>query len=158
MTENFLDKAMANLTVRDDKIYHCGVCQRPYKNEGSCRNHIEATHQKELETTALILKEDEMKQYSVYHMNENPWLDRPLARLLSQDFESNYTLVALVSTDKGLDDVYQVTNHIDNEWWENPEVDWHKESRSTSINDLIVLAEGKCWRVARIGFEEVKII
>jgi hypothetical protein len=61
--------------------------------------------------------------------------------------------VAEVDTNS-LEDAFRLTNHIDEAWFNNPEVKVIKKSRSTSIGDVMEL-DGKKYIVNDIGFKEV---
>lgn len=63
---------------------------------------------------------------------------------------SAFVPVAVVDTDD-LDEAYRLTNHIDKLWWENEGVVALRESRSTSIGDVLDL-NGKFYVVDRCGF------
>ena len=67
----------------------------------------------------------------------------------------NYSLIATVETDE-LGEVFGLTNHIHYEWWRNDGVELVKESRSTSVGDLIEAEDGILYMVASVGFTEVK--
>ena len=62
-------------------------------------------------------------------------------------------LVAIVKGDD-LDDAYRLTNHIDEEWWKNREVECVKRSRSTSVGDFMEV-NGEWFIVAPVGFDQV---
>lgn len=51
-------------------------------------------------------------------------------------FPKDYELVARVDT-HDLDEAYGLTNHIDTAWWENEKVTLFKESRSSSVGDVL---------------------
>jgi len=55
--------------------------------------------------------------------------------------EDNFDLVAEVECG-GLEDVFYLTNHVDQAWWENPGVTCLKQSRSTSVGDVVVAEDG----------------
>jgi hypothetical protein len=62
-----------------------------------------------------------------------------------------------------LDDVYKLTNHIDNNWTNNSKVSpIHPFPRSTSIGDIIVDLfnpfKVSYFRVASFGFERIEVI
>jgi hypothetical protein len=71
----------------------------------------------------------------------------------------DYTLVAEVEA-KHIDEVFQLTNHIDSDWTKNEGVELAEgvsaaRARSTSVGDVIVgpRAEGWSAMVAGIGFK-----
>jgi len=52
--------------------------------------------------------------------------------------DENFELVAEIESPNS-DDVFRITNHIDEAWWNNPEVrSYTHGSRSTSVGDIIV--------------------
>ena len=63
------------------------------------------------------------------------------------------TLVAVVDTND-LEEAYKLTNHIDHKWWLNNEVVKVKESRSTSVGDIMV-RNGKTYQVCTFSFTEL---
>ena len=71
-----------------------------------------------------------------------------------QEFsDANFDLVAEVVC-PGLEDVFYLTNHVDHAWWENEGVTCIKQSRSTSVGDVVVaeddtrfLCRGTGWGV-----------
>lgn len=74
---------------------------------------------------------------------------------------TNYDMVAYVDA-SNLDVVFHHTNHIDHSWWENDGVELIKESRSTSVGDLIIEVDGfggvcGAWLVSGVGFKKVGI-
>lgn len=75
------------------------------------------------------------------------------------DFPNGFVDVAIVDTEKGLEDVFRVTNHIDHAWWENPEVKmFKKDSRSTSVGDVIEDENGKRFLCDMAGWTEFPMI
>ena len=71
-----------------------------------------------------------------------------------------YSHVADVDVaDEHYADVFRLTNHIERSWQENAAVTPVGEAvegaRSTSVGDIIVLADGKVLRCARVGWKEV---
>ena len=64
-------------------------------------------------------------------------------------------LVAFVEAET-IDNVYRLTNHIDDLWWENPEVEVVKNSRSTSCGDVVEDPQGRLWVCAAVGWVEWK--
>lgn len=69
-------------------------------------------------------------------------------------FPAGYTHVADVTTDD-IGRVFELTNHIDKSWTQNPEVEpkGTHQLRSTSVGDVIV-GEGKRVSVEGIGLRE----
>jgi len=55
--------------------------------------------------------------------------------------DDNFELVARVECGQ-LEDVFYLTNHVEHAWWENEGVDCVKESRSTSVGDVVVTEDG----------------
>lgn len=74
------------------------------------------------------------------------WAQERLAGASPSDFRP----VAVVDTDD-LDEAYRLTNHIDKLWWHNEKVVALRESRSTSIGDVLDV-NGKYYVVDRCGF------
>lgn len=69
-------------------------------------------------------------------------------------FPSDYELVAYVETDdKNL--AYELTNHIHQEWWKNEGVRCMKETRSTSVGDVMEV-NGELWRVEPLGYKKLE--
>lgn len=68
-------------------------------------------------------------------------------------FPADYELVAYVETDdKGV--AYELTNHIHQEWWKNEGVRCMKETRSTSVGDVMEV-NGELWRVEPLGYKKL---
>lgn len=63
-----------------------------------------------------------------------------------------YELVAELASDD-LDDIFRLTNHIDCAWYENEGVITHKQSRSTSVGDIVQTSSG-FFRCMPIGWEK----
>jgi hypothetical protein len=96
-----------------------------------------------------------MKIYKVYHNSacldhlSFHWGDKVMPQTDKLD------LVATVNAES-LEDVFRCTNHIDWEWWENPNVLSFLKSRSTSCGDVIEeMDTGKRYVVAAVGFKEM---
>ena len=67
----------------------------------------------------------------------------------------NYDLVAEVEVaGNAYGEAFRLTNHIDKDWWANPEVTCIKRSRSTSVGDVIVDDDGVRRRCEMIGWTE----
>jgi hypothetical protein len=72
------------------------------------------------------------------------------------DFPKDFVLVAKVQTDD-LDAAFEKTNTIDKYWWENQGVEaLVTKTRSTSVGDVMVDAEGKKHMVAGFGFKALE--
>ena len=70
--------------------------------------------------------------------------------------DENYELVAEVDCDaENYQDVFRLTNTIDEPWWNNPQVTCLKKTRSFSVGDVIVGADGVRRRCDRIGWTEL---
>lgn len=67
----------------------------------------------------------------------------------------HYDRVATVEA-RGLDDAYELTNHIDKPWWENTGVELHVEprARSTSVGDVIVRDDGAKFLCESFGWQQ----
>lgn len=66
-----------------------------------------------------------------------------------------YDHVANVDCDS-VGQTFQLTNHIDFSWWENEGVTLIKESRSTSVGDVVEDTEtDKLWLCCGVGWQEV---
>jgi hypothetical protein len=77
-----------------------------------------------------------------------------LPNLAENKFPEDYELVAKVDTNS-VEKAYELTNHIDCEWWENEGVELVKQSRSTSVGDVIEI-EGKLHRCEMMGWKEIQ--
>ena len=88
--------------------------------------------------------------FQVFHAKEPNFRDDKLIEFN----DDNFVLVAKVECDRH-QMTFKYTNHIDRAWWENPEVKWHKpQSRSTSVGDVVVDADGNRFRVMGMGWQE----
>ena len=65
-----------------------------------------------------------------------------------------YHLVARVKAEN-IEEAYAKTQHIDNAWHDNLDVETIRYSRSTSIGDVIQDESGGFWVVASFGFTEL---
>ena len=84
---------------------------------------------------------------SQFEVNPNIWKTTP----------QGFKLVALVHA-RDFDHAFQLTNHMDHAWWENPQVTLLVEptQRSTSIGDVIIpLAEARM--AAYYGFQRIYV-
>jgi len=87
--------------------------------------------------------------FKVYHANEpNFGMGKP------PKFPQEFTHVANVDT-ATIDEVYRLTNHIGYAWWESKWVDCIKQSRSTSVGDVVVDSNGKIFRCENVGWKEI---
>jgi hypothetical protein len=75
----------------------------------------------------------------------------------------NYEMVAEIlleghHPDQNLEKVFELTNHIDHDWRDNPGVKVigviGGRHRSTSINDVVEV-NGKCWICDTVGWKEI---
>lgn len=99
---------------------------------------------------AIGLSESSSAVIEVWH-NENPRFrnEKPTA------FPKGFTHVANVHTDN-LEHAYRQTNHIDQAWWENEDVDpIVKETRSTSVGDVLV-KNGVKYLVSNAGMTKLQ--
>ena len=84
--------------------------------------------------------------------------------------DSTYVHVADVDvTDSEHAAAFELTNTIDNYWWDNPSVTANFESpafremngmkgtRSTSVGDVIVLSDGSALQCASFGWESINV-
>lgn len=97
-------------------------------------------------------------RFSVFHDREPrfgiDWMgdDAPKTVKLA-DFDK----VAEVVCDN-LEDVFRVTNHIDESWQNNSEVEWSvPRARSTSVGDVVITSDGKAFLCDHVGWVEVKV-
>ncbi len=76
--------------------------------------------------------------------------DRAIARWLNN--HEQYIKVADV-TARDLDEVWDITQNVNDSWIKNPNVIWSKshDLRSTSVGDVLV-HDGKAWLVSWRGF------
>ena len=65
----------------------------------------------------------------------------------------NYRLVAEVDSED-LEHIFRLTNHIENDWWENEGIKVIEKSRSTSVGDMVELSNGKRFICKFVGWEE----
>ncbi len=95
-----------------------------------------------------------MNIFEVYHATTPTFMDTDPA-FLKETFPMQHTFVARVATDD-VHRVYQLTNHIDRSWLENPEVTpGVTRARSTSVGDVFIdRANGKGYVVNSIGLGE----
>ena len=95
------------------------------------------------------------KTFKVYH-TKNWALNANLHSANLDEYkpkESDYELVAYCECTLG--ETFHLTNHIDTAWWDNEGVTKVKESRSTSVGDVVEdCRTGKLWLVAGVGWCE----
>jgi hypothetical protein len=77
---------------------------------------------------------------------------KPTFDMTEKTFPQDYELVAEVESDE-LEVVYEFTNHIHQEWWKNEGVKLVKESRSTSVGDVVEI-NGKRFLCGMTGWVE----
>jgi len=68
-------------------------------------------------------------------------------------------LVAILGPEiaEELDDVFRLTNHIEEDWRNNKEIKITPEARrSTSVGDIVIDPNGAVWRCMSCGWEQVK--
>jgi hypothetical protein len=118
--------------------------------------------------------------YAVFHANDLMTRTQPDHEWWSakQNGDHRYQLVAIVEAP--LEEVFQLTNHIDHAWWDNPQILWspvtgqreaandmialfppsllaEQQPRSTSTGDIIVACQTKrAWLVMPVGFQEIQ--
>jgi hypothetical protein len=93
-----------------------------------------------------------MKKHTVYHKR------RPDFKGLRNNNKkinlAEYDKVAVVKAEN-VEDVFSLTNHVDRPWWTNKNISLIKQSRSTSVGD-IVECEETFFYCDSIGWKEVK--
>jgi len=96
----------------------------------------------------------------IFHVTEEArkglsWIRAEVATVL--DFDKNFELVADVNLPDDIDLAFQLTNSIEDNWWEHPGVTkGSKEGyRSTSVGDVIELSDGTYHMVDGSGWVEV---
>lgn len=97
-------------------------------------------------------------RYSVFH-EKNPmfgikWMGDAAPKSVNlADFDK---VAEVDCTD--LEDVFRVTNNIDTDWQNNPEVKWSvKRARSTSVGDVVITSDGKAFLCDHVGWVEVRV-
>lgn len=90
----------------------------------------------------IFTKEDALRSFNI-----------PM--LTGEKDDSGYQFVASVATND-LGDAYMLTNHIEESWTKNEDVDVPRyvDPRSSSIGDIFV-TETEIFIVARVGFEKL---
>ena len=73
-------------------------------------------------------------------------------------YPDDYILVAIVDSEV-LEKVFELTNHIDTQWWDNDgvEVVGDNHHRSTSVGDIVVTNEGT-FRCENMGWHELETV
>lgn len=93
-----------------------------------------------------------MPKFLVYHNNN--FISHHFTPNLKLDSNLLY-LVAEVECEN-LEEAFRLTNHIDQDWWNNPEIRTYYRSRSTSVGDLIYNVEHETLhRVDSFGFSVI---
>lgn len=116
--------------------------------------------------------------YFVLHASENDFRDTSMLEMMDRsegkveskkkfaellDTEGAYHAVAFVHNVQGMDPVFELTNHIEQDWnrkLENKkfvvEINPAKQKRSTSVGDIIIDAKNeKVHLVSGVGFKEL---
>lgn len=71
------------------------------------------------------------------------------------EFPREFTLVARISECPTLGAAFELTNHINRAWWENPGVERvGPPCRSTSVGDVVVF-EGVAYRCELVGWSKI---
>ena len=60
---------------------------------------------------------------------------------LTPKWPEEYQLVAELETES-LEEAFNLTNHVNCAWWDNEGVKLVKQSRSTSVGDIVITSEG----------------
>jgi hypothetical protein len=84
---------------------------------------------------------DRSMKSSVWHVKREMFR-RWLEGGVELRFPLDYECVAMVESDD-LDEVFQLTNTIDRPWWENEGVEVRKQTRSTSVGDVVILPDNQ---------------
>lgn len=96
------------------------------------------------------------KQFKVYHTKD--WSVNTLLHFDSEDYvanEDDYELVAVVYC-LDLEQAFYFTNHVEKSWHEHMNVHATKETRSTSVGDLVENEDGELFLCAGCGWEKVE--
>ena len=67
--------------------------------------------------------------------------------------DDNFEKVAVLEASSA-EQAFELTNHIDREWRKNSGILRYKQSRSTSVGDVIAQDDGKLFRVEPVGMHE----
>jgi len=80
------------------------------------------------------------------------------AQTIWRDADPEYVYVPVAAVfSKDLEVAFQLTNHIDSAWNNNPNVEAAPgKQRSTSVGDLIRKSDGTLWMVDFAGFSQVQ--
>ena len=70
------------------------------------------------------------KTFKVYHFTDDRGFFGYYDEITTFNAD-DYERVAILKCNN-LEDVFRDTNHIDDHWWNNENIEWYKESRSTS--------------------------
>ncbi len=98
-----------------------------------------------------------MQKFRVYHKKEMMFRYNEADAMTFYDPDLYYW-VANVRT-RNIGDVFRVTNHIDEAWWENPEIFEYNESRSTSVGDVVFdVAAGTYHLCMPAGWKELNTL
>ena len=92
-----------------------------------------------------------MNTYAVYHRKTLFEIDNIETDCIKLHWPEAYKLVASVEAED-LEQAYTKTQHIDQEWWKNPGVEWLAKSRSTSVSDVIIGPDRHVMVVMGMGF------
>lgn len=98
---------------------------------------------------------EKTEKFKVYHSKD--WALNSLLHFNTDGYvphKDDYELVAEVHA-QDLEQVFFFTNHVDKEWFDHLNVNCVKESRSTSVGDLVEDADGKLHLCAGIGWVEI---
>ena len=99
---------------------------------------------------------EQQERFALYHANDLHAMIAPQPEHWHIDRSRHYTHVADIEAK--LSQVFELSNHIDHSWTDNPEVVWHPAApvRSTSVGDVIVsLQSGQAWLVLPFGLQEL---
>lgn len=97
----------------------------------------------------------EVKKFKVFQSIN--WSLNSLLHFNTEGYVPNlkdYELVAVVNG-LNVEQAFYFTNHIDKQWFDHLNVEVVKESRSTSVGDLVEDEDGKLWLCQGCGWEEV---
>lgn len=96
-----------------------------------------------------------MKVFQVYHRKELMYRYSEADEMATFNRDDYDWVAGLDAEDLG--DVFRLTNHIDHAWWENPEIKYYKESRSTSVGDVVRDVEAGTYHLCMpTGWKELK--
>jgi len=71
-------------------------------------------------------------------------------------FPDEYSKVAAVRA-CNLEEIFRLTNHIEQDWTENDEIEWSRDSdcRSTSVGDIVIDPNGDIYYCKNFGWEKI---